>query len=93
MRKLADLFGAALVALGILLIAAGYFLYHAHPAGFASFWLGMPLVIIGAITSSAASKKTCPQCAERVRAKALKCRHCRHQFAQSAGSLSTPFYK
>ena len=84
MRKVADFAGLLLVIIGGFLLLFGW-MVAGQGAGFEIF-IGILLVVIGLITSYAATHKTCPQCAGRVKHEALKCRHCGHQFGTSAPS-------
>jgi hypothetical protein len=49
------------------------------PAGF-SLILGIVMLIIGLMLSRAATRKTCPQCSERIKLAATVCRYCGHTF-------------
>jgi ribosomal protein L37AE/L43A len=76
------------------LLASCLFLGTPGLAGGFSFWVGIGLMAVGWFISDSANKKTCPQCAERVKYEAKKCRHCGHEFAAAArSSVSEPFYK
>jgi hypothetical protein len=82
MRRLTDLFALLLCVVGILFALASCGLGSiGHDAASFSFWLGIALILTGALISRAASLKTCPECAERVKVKALKCKHCGSELA------------
>ena len=91
MKKVADLAGLLLIIIGGFLLLFGW-LVRGQGAGFEIFF-GILFIAIGLITSYAATHKTCPQCAERVKQEALKCKHCGHQFGTPPSSVSEPFYK
>lgn len=92
MRALAGVIGIVFWAGGIIMICA-VVLGEARGSG-ALLALGAALLITGVIISRSATHKTCPQCAERVRYEALKCKHCGHEFAsKTASTTSEPFYK
>jgi len=87
MRTLADIFAGMVVVVGILLLL-GALVTVGHPSGFAStlFWVGLFLLAGGIMIARSAGRKTCPQCAERVKYEAKKCRHCGHDFSPTPQS-------
>ena len=93
MRTLADIFGMLVFAAGLLC----FFLSCVGPTHAANpmlFWAGIALMAGGVVVCHGANRKTCPQCAERVKYEAKKCRHCGHEFAAAArASVSEPYYK
>jgi hypothetical protein len=92
MRTVADFAGLLLLIIGGFILLFGW-MVAGQSAGFEIF-IGILLVAIGLITSYTATHKTCPQCAERVKHKALKCKHCGHQFGTVAvSSKSEPVQK
>ena len=89
MRKVADFAGLLLVIIGGFLLLFGW-LVGGQSAGFEIFF-GILFIAVGLLTSYVATHKTCPQCAERVKHEAFKCRHCGHQFGTPApSSMSKP---
>jgi len=82
MRTLADIFGYLVFVVGIMVAMAGCFgATLIGPAGGFVFWLGVIMIVVDWLIQSVASKKTCPHRAEEVKHKALKCKHCGHEFA------------
>jgi len=93
MRTLADIFAGMLFFAGLLITAAG-FLTVWHPVGGVFFWAGVALMIAGILIYRVSGRKTCPQCAERVKYEAKKCKHCGSELAAPPrSSASAPFYK
>jgi hypothetical protein len=95
MRALFDIAGGLTVALGIFMTLGGCVVGSINSGGYIMFWFGIALIVVGMIVCSAAGKKTCPKCAESVKYKALKCKHCGHEFGapEAAAKISEPFYK
>jgi len=93
MRTLADIFAGMLFFAGLLITAAG-FLTVWHPVGGVFFWAGVALMIAGILIYRVSGRKTCPQCAERVKYEAKKCKHCGSELAAPPrSSASAPVYK
>jgi len=89
--------GVLIALAGAITTLGGCLLGATLPRGGIIFYLGMAMVVLGWMISNAATKKTCPQCAELVKYKAMKCKHCGYEFgplprSQSAArvSLRTP---
>ena len=95
-RVLIDLIGVIFFVVGLFLLMGSCALCG-HAAGHLSLWFGASLLAAGAIICRAANRRTCPECAERVKFAALKCEHCGHTFATTEHgqqtSISQPFYK
>ena len=93
MRTLADIFGMLVFVLGILLFMLSC-LGPPHIGNSMFFWSGLILMAGGWVICHGANRKTCPQCAERVKVAAIKCKHCGHEFGPPPRSpASEPFYK
>jgi Uncharacterised protein family UPF0547 len=81
MQTMARIFGF------ILLLGSAFFFLAAvacstlsdGPAGF-SLILAVVMFIIGLMLSRAATRKTCPQCSERIKYAATVCRYCGQTF-------------
>jgi hypothetical protein len=86
-RTMADVFAIVLCIAGVLGIFAGVVFLVDTPnnigrgLGAPLFWSGLVILVLGVILSRTASRKTCPQCAERVKLEANKCRHCGQDFS------------
>ncbi|MDP2603467.1 MAG: zinc ribbon domain-containing protein [Deltaproteobacteria bacterium] len=85
MRTIADIFGIAILVFGILALVASC-VGPMHAANPILFWWGIAMVALGWFISHNAVRKTCPQCAERVKYEAKKCRHCGFDFSPTPQS-------
>ena len=93
MRAFADIIAIVIAGFGLLFMLAGWLVAGTGAGGFV-FILGLIMLAVGVIVSRSVSRKTCPQCADRVKYEALKCKHCGHEFvAPARSSISEPFYK
>ena len=79
MKTIGGIFGAILIIGSVLLFVAAFALPHA-PVGFVVS-LAVVSLVIGIALDYSADRKTCPQCAEKIKNKALVCHHCGHTFA------------
>lgn len=81
--SMGDAFGRLFCIGGVLLIVLGLFdavLPVPALVGAVFFWPGFVLLITGMRISRGSSRKTCLQCAERVKFNAVKCRYCGYEF-------------
>ena len=77
MRTLSNIFGLFMAVFGVFLVIGSYAMPHIDVGGVSIIVIfGMVLAGAGAMISNRASHKTCPQCSERVKLTALKCKHC-----------------
>jgi predicted RNA-binding Zn-ribbon protein involved in translation (DUF1610 family) len=94
LRTLGDIVGFLLIILGVLFSLGGCVVSSINSGGGLMLWIGIAMIAVGWVISNAASKKTCPQCSESVKYKALKCKHCGQEFgAAPRSSASEPFFK
>jgi hypothetical protein len=95
MRKLLDVIGLVLFSLGIF-SAVGFaaLIYQTGADLNFQFWLSMAVIVVGWMLSSTATKKYCPKCAETIKYKALRCKHCGYDLGEEPSvRASEPFYK
>jgi len=76
MRTLGEIVGFLLILGGVLCTFAGCVVWTMNPERGIIFWLGLALIAFGWILNNTAATKTCPWCSERVKYRALKCKHC-----------------
>jgi hypothetical protein len=76
-RNGADIFGGFVAIVGVLIMVAGCSMLASAPA----VLLGAAMIVIGWLISRESTLKVCPQCAEKVKVEALKCKHCGNEFA------------
>ena len=96
MRKLLDIIGLLLFAGGIWFALGGYVLgtVTANVAATLTFWIGVAMAVFGAVLSWTATHKYCPKCAETIRYKAIRCKHCGADLPETQQMrMSGPFYK
>jgi hypothetical protein len=83
MRFLGDIFGLLLIACGVLFLITGLI----FGGSFLPVFSVSALFIAGGwAISNSVSTKTCPACAERVKIKAVKCKHCGSDLANTGNS-------
>lgn len=79
MRTLIDISAGMIGGVGvILLLLALTFLDRGGPSGFVLL-LSVAAFIFAFVIHSACNHATCPQCAEKIKAAAVTCKHCGHQ--------------
>ena len=83
MRTLLHVVGLLFIVAGAACLIGGCALLTVNDA-WITFLFGLAMMVIGWVIANAADKKTCPQCSESVKLKALRCRHCHHEFAAVA---------
>lgn len=88
MRVLGDIVGLLLVIVGILCTLGGCVVASINPGGYIMLWFGLAMILTGTLLLNVAGKKTCSQCSERVKVKALKCKHCGHDFSAQPQSAA-----
>ena len=84
-RTIVGIFGGLLVAAGVFGIFSGCVLISTNRNGGGSALVfGLAALLIGWLIIHASDRKTCPQCAEKVKYEAKKCKHCGHMFDRPA---------
>lgn len=76
MRTLLDITGGLIVAAGIFWTMGAYILSTLTPMSDNAIWIGILIIMFGCLVCYYSARKTCPQCSERVKVKAVKCKHC-----------------
>jgi len=81
MQTMARIFGFILLLVSAFLFLAAVVCSTLSdgPAGLSTV-LGIVMFIIGLMLSRAATRKTCPQCSERIKYAANVCGYCGHTF-------------
>jgi len=77
MQFLTQLLSKLIFCVGIMITAVSCVLASAVGSGFGSGpFIGIALMILGAVLWQKTSTNVCPGCAERVKYHARKCQHC-----------------
>lgn len=94
LRSLVDILGLLIFLVGFCATVIG--LLTAETIGAVTsvaVWGGVVMMLFGWLIGHNASTKACPACAERVKYKAAKCKHCGSDLTVAKDSAAAPSYK
>ena len=87
MKFLGQVISWGLLTISGVCLFAAFVIIGSGRGGGSALWLAVSFGIPGIIVSHISSSKKCPQCSERVKVAALKCKHCSSDFPQ----LNAPY--